>query len=89
MASEYGEKYDQNLVYLSTICLHVAEQAAQAQGSEMGLSTEKHAAFRESAAKLIAILQDKGSEVLIQNVDLIRRYIGQAAGSNADAASDV
>ena len=27
-AAEYGEKYDQNLVYLSAICLLVAEQTA-------------------------------------------------------------
>ena len=30
-AAEYGEKYDQNLVYLSAICLLVAEQSASGE----------------------------------------------------------
>lgn len=37
-AAEYGEKYDQNLVYLSTICLLVAEQSAKASGTDFALS---------------------------------------------------
>ena len=35
--------------------------------------------FREAAVKLIALLQEKGSEVLIQNIDLIKRYINEEA----------
>lgn len=55
-AAEFGEKYDQNLVYLSSICLLVAEQAANNAGSESGLSQGQHSAFREAAEKLIALL---------------------------------
>ena len=69
-AAEYGEKYDQNLVYLSQICLLVAELLA----SEEVQPAEKRASFVEASEKLIKILQDKGSEVLISDVDLIRRY---------------
>ena len=73
-AAEYGEKYDQNLVYLSAICLLVSEQIATLS------SDESRSTFRESANKLITILKDKSTEVLIQNVDLIKRYISAPTG---------
>ena len=91
-AAEYGEKYDQNLVYLSAICVLVGEQNESAIKSGEGMmSAERHQSYKEAAGKLIALLQDKGTEVLIQNVDLIRRFIGQGDESNnlsAAGASD-
>ncbi len=62
----------------------MAEQQASASAAGSGLSEEKNAGFKEAATKLIALLQEKGTEVLVQNVDLIRRYVGQGGAMMGD-----
>ena len=55
------------------------------------MSAEHIQSFNEASVKLIALLQDKGTEILMQNVDLIRRYTGQGDNNKqaAAATSDV
>lgn len=60
-------------MYLSSICLPCAE-ALYEMDRLFGIKED----FKPAAIKLITLLQDKGSQVLIQNIDLIKRYIGEA-----------
>ena len=54
--------------------------------STEAMSAQGRVEFKEASEKLIKILKEKGSEVLIQNIDLIRRYTN---GTVASAVENV